>query len=383
MGKIIAQSNAEIDKCATLCQYFAKETGSLLQAKIIKTNYESSYVTYRPLGIVFAIEPWNFPLWQVFRFAVPNLMAGNAAILKHAPISTGTALAIEAIFKEASFPDNLFKTVIVDNEVAEKIIAHPKIAGVTLTGSDHTGRIIAKNAGENLKKVVLELGGNDAYVILKDADLEQAASTCVNTRMFVSGQVCISPKRLIVEEAIWDDFQQLVLEKTKAFSFGDPMQESSKIGPLAREDLRDTVDQQVRKSIANGAKLLLGGKIPEGPGFYYPPTLLTNVKKGQAAFDEEIFGPVVALIKAKDEDDAIALANDSPYGLGAAVFTKDIKKGEEIAATKLRAGTCCVNTNVSSDQRLPFGGIKNSGFGRELAPPGIYEFLNVKTVCIK
>jgi succinate-semialdehyde dehydrogenase/glutarate-semialdehyde dehydrogenase len=327
--------------------------------------------------------PWNFPFWQVFRFAVPTLMAGNAALLKHAPISTGTALEIEKIFSESGCIPHLFRTVIVSNEGASNVISHPKIAAVTLTGSPQAGKSVAEAAGRDLKKVVLELGGSDPYIILEDADLELAASECVTARMLNSGQSCISAKRLIVMESIYEKFLGLVTEKIKKYNIGNPLDENVQCGPLARKDLRDKVHQQVQKSIQQGAKLITGGVLPPQAGYFYPPTILTQIKKGMPAYDEEIFGPVVAIITAEDEARAIAIANDTCYGLGAGIFSKNIARAEKIAAEKIQAGSCAINTFVVSDPRLPFGGIKNSGYGRELSAEGIRSFVNVKTINIK
>lgn len=382
MGKPITAGEAEVEKCAWVCDYYADNGEELLKPRIIKTEWEKSYVTYQPTGVIFAIMPWNFPMWQVFRFAAPNLMAGQGCLLKHAEISTGTALAIEKLFRSAKLPDHIFRTLIIDVEQAAQVISHPKVSAVTLTGSERAGESVGSNAGKSLKKVVLELGGNDAYLILKDADLEKAVEECVTSRMNNSGQSCIAAKRLIIVDDIYDEFKELILEKIKSYRMGDPLEKEIDLGPIARSDLRDNVHQQVRDSIEHGATLEVGGEIPESKGFYYPPTVLSNVKPGQPAFDEEVFGPVIALIRAKNEAEAIKLANQSKFGLGAAVFTKDIKRGEKIAAEELQAGTCVVNTFVKSDPRLPFGGIKHSGYGRELAAEGIRAFMNVKTVTI-
>lgn len=383
MGKPIKQARSEIEKCAWVCNHYAKHAEEYLAPIMIKTEMQKSYVTYKPIGIVFAIMPWNFPFWQVFRFAAPTLMAGNAALLKHAPISTGAALAIEKLFAEAGMPKNLFRSLILTNEGAEKVIQHPYVAAVTLTGSDRAGKAVGSESGKALKKVVLELGGSDPYLILEDADLDLAAEACVNSRLNNAGQVCIAAKRLIVVNAVREKFTQLVIEKAKRYIMGNPMEESTILGPMARKDIRAEVHKQVSESVANGAKLITGGKIPEKQGFYYPPTILDDVAKGMPAYDQEIFGPVLAFIHAKDEDEAIQLGNDTSFGLAAAVFTKDIARGEKIAAEKMEAGSCAVNTFVASDPRLPFGGIKHSGYGRELNAEGIRAFVNVKTVSIK
>jgi succinate-semialdehyde dehydrogenase/glutarate-semialdehyde dehydrogenase len=382
MGKPIKTAVSEIEKCALLCQHFAAHAADYLKPRVIQTEMSKSYVMYEPLGAIFAVMPWNFPFWQVFRFAAPALMAGNACVLKHAPTTTGCGLFIEQIFKQAGFPENLFRTIIIDVELADNIIAHPNIVGVTLTGSVRAGRSVAVEAASHLKKFVLELGGSDPYLILEDADLDLAAEQCVRARLANAGQVCIAAKRLIVVDAVRDAFEKKVIEKAQQYKVGDPLDESVTLGPLARADLRDTVHEQVQQSIAKGAELVMGGRLIEGSGFYYPVTVLKNVMPGMPAYDAEIFGPVIAFIAAKNEQAAITIANDSPYGLGAAVFTKDLQRGEKIAR-QLEAGTCCVNTLVASDPRLPFGGIKSSGFGRELAAEGIREFTNVKTICVK
>lgn len=383
MGKPINSAISEIEKCAWGCRHFAENAEKYLAPHEIKTDMSKSYVTYKALGIVYAIMPWNFPFWQVFRFAAPAIMAGNGALLKHAPITTGCGLEIEKIFQQAGFPENLFRTLILDNETSEKVIKNPKIAAITLTGSDRTGKIVGCQAAGSLKKVVLEMGGSDPYVILEDADLEAAATAAVSSRLNNSGQVCIAAKRLIAVAPIRNEFEKLVLKKIEAYAMGDPLDPNVKLGPLARQDLRETLHKQVQESIKQGAKLDKGGVIPDGPGYYYPPTVLTQVKKGMPAYEEELFGPVISFIDAKDEKEAIMIANDTKYGLSAAVFTKDVKRGERIAADEIHAGTVFVNEYVRSDPRLPFGGIKGSGFGRELAAEGIREFVNIKTVAIK
>jgi succinate-semialdehyde dehydrogenase/glutarate-semialdehyde dehydrogenase len=383
MGKPITQAIAEIEKCAWVCRHFAEQAQNYLAPEIIQTNMAKSYVTYKALGIVLAIMPWNFPFWQVFRFAAPALMAGNAVLLKHAPISTGAGLAIEKIFQQANFPKDLFRTLLLSNEQTEALISHPYIAAVTLTGSDRTGKLVGSKAVASLKKVILEMGGNDPYVILADADLELAAEAAVSSRMNNAGQVCIAAKRLIAVESIRAEFAKLVLQKLANYVHGDPRNPDTKLGPLARQDLRQTLHQQITDSVQQGAQLVQGGFIPAEAGFYYPITVLANVKKGMPAYDEELFGPVITFIDAKDEADAIRIANDTQYGLAAAVFTRDKERGEKIATQDIHAGTVFVNDLVRSDPRLPFGGIKNSGFGRELAAEGIKEFVNIKTIAIK
>ena len=383
MGKPISQSRAEVDKCAWVCEYYAENAEKFLSDELIATDASKSFVTFQPLGIVLAVMPWNFPFWQVFRFAAPGLMAGNAGILKHASNVSGCALAIEEVFREAGFPENLFRTILVPSSQMEEVIKNEKIKAVTLTGSVPAGKAVAKTAGSVLKKTVMELGGSDPYIILEDADLEMAAETCVNARLINGGQSCIAAKRFIVVEKVYDAFEKLFVEKMKSKKMGDPFDESNHLVHKLAFHSEMNLHQQVKRSIELGAKLLIGGKIPEKEGAWYPPTVLSNVKKGMPAYDDELFGPVAALIKAKDEAEAIEIANDSIFGLGAAVFTKDIERGEKIAKEKIQAGCCFVNAFVKSDPRLPFGGIKESGYGRELSSFGIREFVNIKTVYIK
>lgn len=383
MGKPINGGRAEMEKCAWCCEYYAEHAESLLADQHIKTDVSKSFVTFQPLGIILAIMPWNFPFWQVFRFAAPTLMAGNAAVLKHASNVSGCALAIEQVFREAGFPEHLFRTLLIGSKQTGAVIEHPLIQAVTLTGSVTAGRAVAEKAGRMLKKTVLELGGSDPYVVLEDADLELTVPVCVESRLINSGQSCIAAKRFIVVESIKKEFERRFVELMRQKKMGDPLDEKNQVGPQARTDLRDELHKQVEESLRKGAACLLGGKIPPGKGAYYPPTVLTNVTAGMPAHDEELFGPVAAIISAKNEQDAIAIANKSCFGLGAAVFTRDVEKGERIAATELAAGCCFVNDNVKSDPRLPFGGIKDSGYGRELSHFGIREFVNIKTVSIK
>ena len=383
MGKPINQARGEVEKCAWVCDYFAENAENFLEDEIIKSDASKSFVAYNPLGVILAVMPWNFPFWQVFRFAAPNLMAGNAGVLKHSSNVTGCALAIEKIFKEAGFPENLFRTLIVSSKGIKSVIENKHISAVTLTGSVPAGKAVASMAGSVLKKTVLELGGSDPYLVLEDADLEKTADTCVTSRLINGGQSCIAAKRFIVVEQVYDKFEKLFVEKMKGKKMGDPFDENNYLGPQARNDLRDELHLQVTKSVEKGAKLLLGGKIPNLDGAYYPPTVLSGVVSGMPAFDEELFGPVAALIKVKDEKEGIKIANDTNFGLGAAVFTSDMEKGERIAREELQAGACFVNEFVKSDPRLPFGGIKESGYGRELSPFGIKEFVNIKTVYIK
>ena len=372
MGKPHQQALAEVEKCAWVCEYYAENAKEQLKSINIKTDAQKSYVAFEAIGIVLAVMPWNFPFWQVFRFAAPNLMAGNVALLKHASNVCGCSLAIEKVFTEAGFPEGVFQSLLISAKKVEQIIENPAVKAVTLTGSTPAGKSVAAKAGACLKKTVLELGGSDPYLILKDADLNLAVKACIAGRMLNGGQSCIAAKRWIVEETCYEEFISLALKEMK-------QQEDSL---LARHELRDELHQQVTESINKGAKCLCGGNIPENNGAYYPATLLTEVKPGMPAYNEELFGPVASVIKVKDEKEAIETANDTVFGLGAAVFTQDLNKGEEIAREKLEAGCCFVNNFVKSDPRLPFGGIKESGYGRELSAFGIQEFVNIKTVYI-
>lgn len=382
MGKPLSQGVSEIEKCAWVCRYYSENAKEFLQPQAIATDASKSYVTFQPLGVILAVMPWNFPLWQVFRFAAPSLMAGNAGLLKHASNVPGCALAIEELFREAGFPPAVFQTLLIDSNQANAVMEDERIKAITLTGSTEAGKAIAAKAGSLLKKTVLELGGSDPYLILEDADLEQAAEICANARILNSGQSCIAAKRFIVVRSVEQKFIKLFKERMMTRKLGDPLEADTDIGPQARHDLRDHLHEQVLESIVKGARCILGGKKPEGAGAFYPPTILTKVKKGMPAYDEELFGPVAAVITAKDEGDAISKANDTGFGLGAAVFSRNKKKGEEIAATLLEAGACFVNGQVRSDPRLPFGGIKQSGYGRELGVFGIREFVNIKTVYV-
>ncbi|MDP3562054.1 MAG: NAD-dependent succinate-semialdehyde dehydrogenase [Legionellaceae bacterium] len=382
MGKPIAAGKAEIEKCAWVCEYYAESAESYLTPKMIKTEMKKSMVCYQPLGVVFAVMPWNFPFWQVFRFAAPNIMAGNIGLLKHASISTGTGEAIAALFLEAGFPKHVFQHLIIDNDMAAHVIAHEHIVGVTLTGSERAGSSVAGNAGTHLKKAVLELGGSDPYIVLDDADLDLAARSIVASRLNNTGQTCIAAKRIIVVASVADKLIEKILALLADYVVGDPLDPLTKLGPMARADLRDGLHQQVIKSISQGAILRVGGVIPKNKGYYYPITMLTDVRPGMTAFEDELFGPVFVIITANDVENAVFLANKTRFGLAAAIFTRDLKRGEALAMHDIDAGTCFVNNMVISDPRLPFGGIKQSGFGRELSQEGFLEFMNIKTVGI-
>ncbi|MBV8452657.1 MAG: NAD-dependent succinate-semialdehyde dehydrogenase [Deltaproteobacteria bacterium] len=382
MGKPLKQGIAEAEKCAWVCDYYADNAEVHLAPDLIRTEGSKSYVAFEPLGVILAVMPWNFPLWQVFRFAAPALMAGNTGILKHSSNVPGCALVIEQIFTQAGFPMGTFRTLLIGSHQVQAVIEHSRVRAVTLTGSTPAGKSVAAQAGAALKKTVLELGGSDPYVVLEDADLDLAIQTCVNSRLINSGQSCINAKRFVVVEPVLPAFTEGYVALMKSKKVGDPLLEETEVGPMARHDLRDELHQQVLASIKQGAKLLLGGEVPSGSGAYYPPTILADVRPGMPAYDDELFGPVAAIIRANNEQDAVRIANDSVFGLGAAVFTRDVKRGERLAR-ELEAGSTFVNALVASDPRLPFGGIKQSGYGRELGSYGIREFVNVKTVYIK
>lgn len=383
MGKVIKEGIAEVEKCAWVCDYYAQNAESFLESETITTEASKSFVSYQPVGTVLAVMPWNFPFWQVFRFAAPTIMAGNTAVLKHASNVPGCAMAIEELFREAGFPDNVFRTLLIGSNQVEAVIKHPAVKAVSLTGSTPAGKSVAAIAGSVLKKCVLELGGSDPYLILKDADLKSAAKTCAAGRLLNAGQSCIGAKRFIVVEEVYPEFLEYFTNEMINAQFGDPYDPEVTMGPMARLDLRDELHQQVIDSVNNGAEVVIGGEIPNRNGAFYPPTILENVKPGMPAYEEELFGPVASVIRVKDTEEAICVANDSDFGLGAAVFTRNEEKGENIAEFQLQAGCCFVNDFVKSDPRLPFGGIKDSGFGRELSTHGIKEFMNVKTVVVK
>jgi len=381
MGKTIGASRAEIEKCAWGCEYFADHAEALLEPSAVDVGVRKSYVAYRPLGVVLAIMPWNYPYWQVLRCCAPAMMAGNTVVLKHANNVTGCAKAIEQLFQDAGFPTNAFRTLLIDIPAIENVIRHDAIAAVSLTGSTRAGRSVGRIAGESLKKCVLELGGSDPFVVLEDADLDLAVSEGFNSRIQNNGQSCIAAKRIIVVDAIRPEFERAFVEKMASATMGDPMDKSTELGPLARPDLRQTLAGQVDRSVERGAALLTGGTA-DAEGAFYPATVLGKVAPGMPAYEEELFGPAAAILSARDTEHALQIANDTSYGLGAAVFTQNIDLGETIARDRIEAGACFVNTFTKSDPRLPFGGIRASGFGRELGAHGMHEFVNVKTVYI-
>jgi len=383
MGKVKREAIGEIEKCASVCGFYAGNAESFLKNEPVKTEASEAYISYQPIGTVLAVMPWNFPFWQVFRFLAPALMAGNTGVLKHASNVSGCALAIEQLVSEAGFPENVFRSLIIGSKEVKAVIENPLIKAVTLTGSTPAGRSVASVAGAVLKKSVLELGGSDAYLILEDADVETAARLCVTSRLLNAGQSCIGAKRFIIADSIYDQFKTEFVRLMSHSKYGDPLDPETSIGPLARTDLRDELHQQVEKSLKMGATVLLGGHVPEGNAPFYPPTVLENVVAGMPAYQEELFGPVAVLFRFKTEEEAIRIANDTVFGLGAGVYTSDIEKGKLLAEKGLEAGCVFVNDFVKSDSRLPFGGIKESGYGRELSVIGIREFVNVKTVVVK
>jgi succinate-semialdehyde dehydrogenase / glutarate-semialdehyde dehydrogenase len=382
MGKPVAAGRSEAEKCGWACDYYAEKAALFLADEQAGTDATLSYVSYRPLGPILAIMPWNFPYWQVFRFAAPALMAGNTVLLKHAPNVPGCSERLERLLLEAGLPAGCFQSLFLTNQQAGAVIRNRRVRGVTLTGSVKAGQSVARQAAGRIKKTVLELGGSDPYLVLEDADLEAAAAACVQSRLMNSGQSCIAAKRFIVIASVHDSFVDAVVERMRAHRVGNPFDEGTEVGPQAREDLRDKLHEQVRASVAKGARCLLGGEVPHQAGWYYPPTVLTGVSRGMPAYSEELFGPVASVLTARSRKQAIRLANDTSFGLGAAVFTADVTEGERIAREELNAGCCFVNTFVRSDPRLPFGGVMDSGYGRELGRHGILEFVNVKTVWV-
>lgn len=381
MGKTIVEAEAEVEKCAVGCEHYAEHGPAYLADERVASSATESYVAFRPLGVLLAIMPWNFPFWQLFRAAAPAIAAGNTVVLKHAANVTGCALAIANVFREAGLPEGAFATIVVNGRDMESIVADPRIAAVTLTGSEGAGSSVAAIAGKHLKKTVLELGGSDAFVVLADADIEAAAKVAVRARFQNNGQSCIAAKRFIVETPAYAAFCDAFVAHAKELVVGNPLDRATTLGPVAREDLRDELDAQVQKSLARGGRLLLGGKKRSSPGAFYEPTIVADAVAGMPVFDEETFGPAAAVIEARDPDDAVALANDSPYGLGGNLWTADIERAKRLAA-RIESGAVFINGMTASDPRLPFGGVKKSGYGRELAAFGIREFVNVQTVWI-
>ena len=381
MGKPIVEAEAEIEKCAWNCDFYAQNAERFLAPQPISSSAKESFVAFEPQGPVLAIMPWNFPFWQVFRFAAPALMAGNTALLKHASNVPQCALAIEEVLRSAGFPPGVFQTILASGPAVEPLIGDERVTAVTLTGSDATGAKVAAAAGRALKKCVLELGGSDPFIVLADADLQAAATTGARARNQNAGQSCIAAKRFIVVEEVADEFERLFTDAVSALRVGDPAQRETQIGPLARSDLRDALDSQVQRSVDQGARLALGGRRLEGNGYFYSPTVLTRVAPEMAVEREETFGPVAAVIRAKDTADAVAIANDSPFGLGASLWTRDLPAARDLARD-IQTGSVFINGMVASDPRLPFGGIKRSGYGRELSEFGIREFVNIQTVWI-
>ncbi len=381
MGKPIAQGEAEAEKCAWVCDYYADQAGAFLAPQVKDTDAARSFVRFDPLGPILAVMPWNFPFWQVLRFAAPALMAGNTGILKHASNVPRCALDIEEVFRRAGFPGGVFQTLLVGSGAVAGIIADPRIVAATLTGSEQAGIKVAEQAGRHLKKTVLELGGSDAFIVLEDADLERAARVAADARLVNSGQSCIAAKRFIAVAPVFDRFLEMFHREMATRTMGDPLDRGMAVGPQARTDLRDDLHRQVEAAVNEGASLTLGGRLPEGKGAFYPPTILVGTGPGNTAFDEETFGPVAAVTRARDEADAIRLANTSSFGLGCSLWTEDRDRAERLAAD-IEAGAVHVNGQVKSDPRLPFGGIKRSGYGRELSEFGIREFVNIKSVWI-
>ncbi|WP_440990774.1 NAD-dependent succinate-semialdehyde dehydrogenase [Haloarchaeobius baliensis] len=383
MGKPISQAKGEVRKCAWVCEHYAEKAPEYLQDEVIGgASHAKTYVRHEPIGPVLAVMPWNFPFWQVFRFAAPSLAAGNVGLLKHASNVPECALAIEEVFREAGFPEGAFQTLLVGGSKANDVIRDDRVRAVTLTGSEFAGKQVAKTAGEELKKTVLELGGSDPFVVLDDANLDEAVETAAMARLQNSGQSCIAAKRFIVHDDVYDEFVEAFVDEMDSWTVGDPMEESTEVGPQAREDLMEDLHDQVERSLADGAECLLGGEPLEGDGYYYPPTVLADLEPDMAVACEETFGPVAAVFRVESEDEAVEIANDSPYGLGASVWTDDLDRGERVAH-RIEAGATFVNEMTKSDPRLPFGGVGISGYGRELAADGIREFVNRKTVWVQ
>ncbi|EAQ04061.1 NAD-dependent aldehyde dehydrogenase [Pseudooceanicola batsensis HTCC2597] len=380
VGKLIGDGRDEIDLCAAICDFTAANGPKELADEEREIPGGTGVITYAPVGVIYGIQPWNFPCYQVVRYAVANLMAGNGILLKHAELCTGSGLYLRDLFEKAGLPKNLFTTLLIDHDQSDKVIANDHVRGVTLTGSDSAGRVVAGEAAKVLKKTVLELGSNDAYVVLDDADLDLAVESCVQGRLYNAGQTCVAAKRFIVTEANYDAFVERFTEHMKAMEPGDPTDSSTKLGPMASIQLRDDLAKQVEDSVAKGARVLCGGEVPDRKGAYYPATVLVDVAPGQPAYDDELFGPVASVIKAGDDEDAMRIANDSRYGLGGGIFSKNEKRARELASRHFDTGMVCINTYNLAIPNMPFGGVKNSGYGREHGGFGMKEFVNAKSL---
>ncbi|MBL3657627.1 NAD-dependent succinate-semialdehyde dehydrogenase [Fulvivirga sediminis] len=383
MGKLVKHGEQEVDLCAAICKWTSENGPEQLKDEERELpNGGRGVVTYSPIGVIYGIQPWNFPAYQVVRYAIANLMAGNGVLLKHAESVTGSALLLSEIFEEAGLPEDLFTVLIIDHDQSDEVIKNDKVRGITLTGSSNAGRIVAEQAANQLKKTVMELGSNDAYIVLADADLDNAVKMCVMGRTYNNGEVCVAAKRFVVVDEIYEDFKKAFVEKMKALKIGDPTSDDVQIGPMSRKDLRDDLHDQVKESVEKGANVLCGGEIPDDEGFYYPATVLDNVQPGQPAYDDELFGPVASLIRAKDDEDAMRIANDSRFGLGGGIFTKDVKKATELAKHHFDTGMIFINGFGLAQPNMPFGGVKNSGYGREHGGFGMKEFVNAKAINI-
>lgn len=383
MGKLLKQSHQEIDLCTAICDYSAENAANTLKNEERElSNGGKGIITYSPIGVIYGIQPWNYPAYQVIRYSITNLMAGNSVLLKHASNVTGTGKLLESIYETAGLPKGLFSVLVIDHDTSDEVIKHKLVRGVTLTGSPEAGRNIGEKTGAEIKKTVLELGSNDAYIVLDDADLEVAVEKCVKGRIYNNGETCIAAKRFIVTEKNYEAFKKNFVAAMKDLKVGDPTSENTDMGPMARKDLREKLHEQVEKSVENGAEILCGGEIPDGKGYYYPATVLDQVKPGQPAYDDELFGPVASLIKAKDNEDAMRIANDSKFGLGGGIFSKDIEKATEFAEKHFDTGMVFINSFGLAEPNMPFGGVKDSGFGREHGGFGMKEFVNAKAILI-
>lgn len=383
MGKLLSQSKQEIELCAGICDYTAEQGPKVLASEDRDIqNGKRGRVVHAPIGVIYGIQPWNFPCYQVVRYSIANLMAGNGVLLKHASNVAGSGQMLEEIYRDAGLPDGLFSALIISHDQSDRVIEHELVRGVTLTGSPNAGRDIAQKAGKVLKKTVLELGSNDAYLVLSDADVEKAAKICVTGRIYNNGETCVAAKRFIVADSVYEDFEKAFVEGMKNVTAGDPTQKGSDIGPMARKDLRDDLHKQVEESVEKGARVLCGGELPEGDGYYYPATVLGNVEPGQPAYDDELFGPVASLIRAKDDEDAMRIANDSKFGLGGGIISKNVERAVELAATEFDTGMVFINGFGLATPNMPFGGVKDSGYGREHGGFGMLEFTNTKAVLV-